>query len=92
MANEISIGESSNGLKAYLSPLGAWAFAIGTSIGWGSFVITSNTYLAKAGPLGTALGMLVGFGLMLIIARNYHYMVNRYPECGGAYSFAKHVC
>ena len=91
MADEISTVEGSNGLKAYLSPLGAWAFAIGTSIGWGSFVITSNTYLAKSGPLGTALGMLVGFGLMLIIARNYHYMVNRHPECGGAYSFAKHV-
>ena len=38
-------------LSRNLTPLGAWAFSIGTSIGWGSLVVTSNTYLAQAGPL-----------------------------------------
>ncbi|MBQ7371962.1 MAG: hypothetical protein IJW67_08815 [Blautia sp.] len=36
---------------AYLPPSVVWAFSVGTSIGWGSLVVTSNTYLAKAGPL-----------------------------------------
>ena len=80
-----------NDLGTYLSPLGAWALAIGTSIGWGSFVVTSNSYLLQAGPVGSALGMLVGLALMLVIARNYHYMMNRRPDAGGIYAFAKDV-
>ena len=47
-------------LTRNLSPLGAWAFSIGTSIGWGSLVVTSNTYLAQAGPLGSTIGMIIG--------------------------------
>ena len=32
-------------LRPGFSPLGVWAFSIGTSIGWGSFIVTCNTYL-----------------------------------------------
>lgn len=35
-------------LKKNLSPLSVWAYAIGTSVSWGSLVVTCNTYLAKA--------------------------------------------
>ena len=59
--------------QAGLSPVGAWAFAVGTSIGWGSMVVTSNTYLAQAGPLGSVLGMVLGAAVMLIVSRNYSY-------------------
>lgn len=38
--------QSERKLSRNLSPLAAWAFSIGTSIGWGSLVVTSNTYLA----------------------------------------------
>ena len=69
-----------------ISPLSAWALSIGTSVGWGSFVITSNTHLAGAGPLGSALGMVIGALVMLVIAENYHCMMNRYPEAGGVYT------
>ena len=65
--DETISAQEENELGAYLSPLGAWALAIGTSIGWGSFVVTCNTYLAQAGPAGSILGMLVGFAVMLII-------------------------
>ena len=34
-----------NGLRPGFTPLGIWAFSIGTSIGWGSFIVTCNTYL-----------------------------------------------
>ena len=30
------------GLRSYLSPLGAWSLALGTSIGWGSFVMSGT--------------------------------------------------
>ena len=55
-----SVKERKQGLVPYLSQTGAWALSIGTAIGWGSFVLTSNIYLASAGPLGSTLGMLVG--------------------------------
>ena len=65
-------------LQPYLSPASAWAFAVGTSVGWGSLVVTSNTYLAEAGPAGSILGLLVGMTLMLIISRNFYYLACRY--------------
>ena len=77
--------------QAGLSPVGAWAFAVGTSIGWGSMVVTSNTYLAQAGPLGSVLGMVLGAAVMLIVSRNYSYMIQCYPDCGGAYTYAREV-
>ncbi len=76
-------------LERHISPFVAWSFSIGTSIGWGSFVITSNDYLLKAGPLGSCLGMGISMLLMLIIARNYHYLMQRHPSAGGAYTYAK---
>ena len=78
-------------LDHFMSPVGAWAFAIGTSIGWGSLVVTANTYLARAGVLGSVLGMLLGMAAMLVIARNYAYLMQGYPEAGGAYTYAKEV-
>ncbi len=78
-------------LTRNLSPLGAWAFSIGTSIGWGSLVVTSNTYLAQAGPLGSTVGMIVGGLIMLVIAANYAYLMNVYPDAGGAYHYASEI-
>ena len=74
-------------LTKNLSPLGAWAFAIGTSIGWGSLVVTNNAYLAQAGPLGSVIGMVIGAIVMLLISRNYSYLMNAYPDSGGAYTY-----
>ncbi len=67
------------------------ALSIGTTIGWGSFVVTGNTYLLNAGPAGSVVGLLVGALVMLIIARNYHYMMNCYPNSGGVYCYAKNI-
>ena len=76
-------------LTKNLSPLGVWAFAIGTSIGWGSLVVTNNSYLGQAGPAGSVIGMLIGAAIMLVISRNYAYLMNAYPDSGGAYTYAK---
>ena len=68
--------------------LGAWAFAFGTAVGWGSFVMPGTLFLPKAGPLGTTIGVFVGAAIMAVIAWNYHYMTRRYPGPGGAFAFA----
>ena len=84
-------GNKGNSMTPYLTPAGAWALSLGTSIGWGSLVITSTTYLSKAGPFGSLWGMVFGTVIMLIISRSYHYMMNIFPEAGGAYSYSKEV-
>ena len=84
-------GNKGNSMTPYRTPAGAWALSLGTSIGWGSLVITSTTYLSKAGPFGSLWGMVFGAVIMLIISRSYHYMMNIFPEAGGAYSYSKEV-
>ena len=72
----------------HISTLGAWAFAFGTAVGWGSLVMPGTMFLPKAGPLGTTIGVFVGAAVMAVIAWNYHYMTRRYPGPGGAFAFA----
>ncbi len=76
-------------LRPYLSPAAVWALSVGTSIGWGSLFITGNTYLPTAGPLGSMIGMMIGAVIMIIISRNYHHLINKFPQSGGAYSYVK---
>ena len=88
MSGEIG-SKTNNGLRPFMTPAGVWALSIGTSIGWGSLVITSSTYLSQAGPFGSTLGLVIGALIMLVIARNYHYMIGCFPDAGGAYTYAK---
>lgn len=78
-------------LTANISPAAILAFSLGTAIGWGSLVVTSSTYLAQSGIMGSILGMLIGAVVMLIIARNYTYLLQMYPEAGGAYTYSREV-
>jgi len=78
-----------HGLSPYLSPLQVAAFAIGTSIGWGSLVVTCSSYLSKAGTIGSVAGMVLGGIIMLVIGRNYLYLIKGYPEVGGSYAFVR---
>ena len=70
---------SATGLRPGFSPLGIWAFSIGTSIGWGSFIVTCNTYLQKSGLLGTVFGLLIGMAVILVITWNLQYMIRQSP-------------
>ena len=79
------------GLSRYLSPLGVWALSFGCSVGWGSFVMPGSTFLPIAGPIGTTIGIAVGALIMLIIGRNYFFLMNRYPDAGGTYSYTKNT-
>ena len=76
-------------LKPNFSRLGIWSFSIGTSIGWGSLVVTCNTYLAQAGVMGTALGLILGMLVIFIITHNLQYMICRNQDAGGIYSFTQ---
>ena len=96
MQNEEMISEShpqntssQPGLKAGFTPLGMWAFSIGTSIGWGSFIVTCNTYLQKSGILGTIFGLLLGMAVILVVTWNLQHMIKSAPNAGGVYTFVK---
>lgn len=78
-----------NRLSPYIGRAGAWALSLGTAIGWGSLVVTSTAYLSQAGPAGSIIGLLAGAAVMLLIAKNYHYLINAFPDAGGAYAYAK---
>ena len=77
--------------KQYLGILGACALSFGCSVGWGAFVMPGTTFLPIAGPVGTALGLGLGAVVMLILALNFHFLMNRYPDCGGIYSYTKNA-
>ena len=78
-------------LKRYLSPLSAWAMSFGCAVGWGAFVMPGTTFLPIAGPLGSMIGLGIGALVMFLVGRNYHYLMQNYPEAGGAYGYVKHV-
>ncbi|MBQ3427949.1 MAG: amino acid permease [Clostridia bacterium] len=79
-----------NGKTAkYLSAFGAWALAFGCSVGWGAFVMPGTTFLPVAGPIGSALGLGIGAVVMIILANNFHYLMNVYPDGGGTYTYTK---
>ncbi|MBQ7278698.1 MAG: amino acid permease [Clostridia bacterium] len=78
-------------LRPFMSRSQALALSLGTSVGWGALVVTANTYLAQAGPKGSVLGLIIGGLVMLLISRNYHYLMNAYPESGGSYAYVRSV-
>ena len=41
--------------------------------------------------MGSALGLLAGMIIMLFMCRNYHYMMCKYPDAGGIYSYTKNI-
>ncbi len=78
-------------LSAYLSPLAVWALAFGSAVGWGSFVMPGTTFLPIAGPWGSVIGLIIGALIMLIIGLSYCFLMKRYPDAGGSYTFAAKV-
>ena len=46
-----------------------------------------GTFLPIAGPIGSALGLALGALIMMVIGANYHYLMNRFPDNGGTYTY-----
>lgn len=76
-------------LEKKLSPINVLSLALGCIIGWGAFVMPGNTFLVNAGPLGTVIAMLIAAMVMILIAFNYHFMINKYPVAGGEFTYAQ---
>ncbi|MGF7184232.1 amino acid transporter [Desulfitispora alkaliphila] len=74
-------------LQKSLKPHWVWAIALGSSIGWGSFVLPGN-WLADAGTLGAIIGFSIGAVLMMTIAVAYGFMIKTFPVSGGGFSYA----
>ena len=85
MNSNISI----NNKKPYLSMIGMWALAFGCAVGQGAFLMPGGTFLPSAGPVGTAIGIALGTLVMMVLARNYHLLMNRFPDSGGTYTYTK---
>lgn len=79
-------------LGRYLSPLSVWALSFGCAVGWGAFIMPGTAFLPVAGPLGTLIGLSIGASVMFLIGRNYHYLIQHFPDSGGAYCYVKRVC
>lgn len=77
------------GLQRQLSPLHVWAIAFGCVVGWGSFINPGKKFLPNSGVAGTAIAMVLGAFVMIIIAFSYAYMVPKYPQAGGEFTFTK---
>lgn len=77
------------GLQRQLSPTHVWAIAFGCIIGWGSFINPGKKFLPNSGVAGTAIAMVLGALVMVIISFSYAYMVPKYPEAGGEFTFTK---
>lgn len=80
-----------NSLRRQLSPMHVWAIAFGCVIGWGSFINPGKKFLPNSGVAGTTIAMILGALVMIIIAFSYAYMVPKYPNAGGEFSFAKNT-
>lgn len=74
-----------------LSPFTLWALAFGCCIGWGSFIMPGTTFLPTAGTLGTTIAILLGACVMILIAYNYHFVMQRNSGAGGVFSFTKKI-
>ena len=89
MSNANGSGNAAPGLKRQLSPWHVWAIAFGCIIGWGSFVNPGKKFLPASGVAGTAIAMVLGALVMMIIAFSYAYMVPKFPQAGGEFTFTK---
>ncbi len=80
-----------SGLQKYLTPLNVWAVSFGCCVGWGAFVMPATTFLPFAGPVGSVIAMLLGGAVMIIIAANYHFLINKFPDSGGVFTYTKKI-
>ena len=73
-----------------LSPLSVWALAFGCCIGWGSFMMPGTMFLPNAGVAGTTIALTIGAAVMILIAYNYHFVMQRHAA-GGVFSFTRKI-
>ena len=50
-----------------------------------------TTFLPIAGPLGTIIAMIFGAAIIMVIAANFHNLMNRSSSTGGVFAYTKEV-
>lgn len=75
-------------LKKSITPLQAWALALGAIIGWGAFVLPAIRFLPQAGPLASVIGFVLGGVMLFSVAISEGNMVTKYKVTGGAFAFS----
>lgn len=74
-------------LKKTLSPASVFAIALGSSVGWGAFILPGD-WIQEAGPIGAMIGLFIGALLMMVIASSYGVMIKKFPVSGGGFTYA----
>ena len=89
--NDLNENQNPASLTRFLTPLNVWALSFCCCIGWGSFIMPGTTFLPFAGPAGTIIAMAAGAIVMIVIAANYHYMIKKFPDEGGVFTYTKKI-
>jgi len=63
------------------------SIALGAIIGWGAFVLPGDLFLSEVGIFNSMIGLAIGTLVMVIIEKNYHYLISRFPVSGGEFAF-----
>jgi len=74
-------------LTKSLKPSWVFAIALGSSVGWGAFILPGD-WIAQSGPVGAMIGLLIGAIIMMIIASSYGVMIKKFPVSGGGFTNA----
>lgn len=74
-------------LTKTLKPSWVFAIALGSSVGWGAFILPGD-WIGESGPLGAILGLLIGAIVMMVIASSYGVMIKKFPVSGGGFTYA----
>ncbi|ARD48240.1 APC family permease [Sporosarcina sp. P33] len=74
-------------LSKTLKPSWVFAIALGSSVGWGAFILPGD-WIQSSGPLGAVIGLGIGALIMMIIASSYGVMIKKFPVSGGGFTYA----
>ncbi|MBR1722336.1 MAG: amino acid permease, partial [Treponema sp.] len=85
------MNQSRSFVKSFWRILSIWAVSLGCSVGWGAFVMPGTMFLPLAGPLGTMIAMVFGALVMIVIAANFHNLMNRSSHTGGVFAYTREV-
>ncbi|MBQ9281355.1 MAG: amino acid permease [Treponema sp.] len=77
--------------RSLFQNLSIWAVSFGCIVGWGAFVMPGTTFLPIAGPRGTIIAMFFGAAIIMVIAANFHNLMNRSSSTGGVFAYTKEV-
>ncbi len=73
------------------SPTTIFFLCLGCIIGWGAFVLPHTLFLPQIGLLNSLIGLSLGAILIGIIAKDYMFLLARFPQVGGEFLFTLRI-